>query len=67
MLGHGDDDHLGGGDLGGQHQAVVVAVGHDHAADEPGGHTPGGLEGVVGLVVLAGEGDVEARAKPSPK
>ena len=59
MLGDRDDDDLGGGDAGGQHQAVVVAVGHDHAADESGGHAPGGLEGVVGLVVLAGEGDVE--------
>ena len=59
MLGHGDDDDLDGGDAGGQHQAVVVAVGHDDAADHAGGHAPGGLVGVMELVVPAGKGDVK--------
>ena len=62
VLVHGDgDDHgLDGGDAGGQDQAVVVAVGHDEAADHPGGHAPTGLVGVVQGVVLAGEGDVKS-------
>ncbi len=55
VLGNGQDHHLGGSDLGRQHQAVVVAVGHDDAADETGGHTPGGLVGIGLLVVLVGE------------
>ena len=55
--GHHDD--LDGGDLRGQHQAVVVAVGHDDAADQTGGHAPGGLVRIDPLVVGVGEGDVE--------
>ena len=60
---HGDHHRLGGGDPGRQHQAVVVAVGHDDAADHPGADAPAGLVGIVGLVVLAGEGDVESLGK----
>ena len=52
---------------GGRDQTVVVAVGHDDAADQAGGHAPGGLEGVVGLVVLAGEGDVKGGGKAVPE
>ena len=59
MLGDGQHHHLDGSHLGGQHQAVVVAVGHDNAADEPGGHAPGGLEGGDLLVVLVGVGDIK--------
>ena len=57
--GHRDDHGLDGGDAGGQHQAAVVAVGHDNAADHAGGHAPAGLVGVVELIVPAGEGDVK--------
>ena len=56
---HGDHHRLGGGDPGRQHQAVVVAMGHDDAADHPGADAPAGLVGIVGLVVPAGEGDVK--------
>ena len=63
VLGHGDDHDLDGGDAGGQDQAVVVAVGHDDAADHPGGHPPAGLVGVVELVVAAGKGDVKGLGK----
>ena len=51
------------GAMRGQHQAAVVAVGHDDAANHAGGHAPAGLVGVVELVVLAGEGDVEGPGK----
>ena len=34
--GNGQHHHLDGGHPGGQDQTVVVAVGHDDAADEPG-------------------------------
>ena len=56
---HGDDHRLDGSHPGGQDQAVVVSVGHDDAADHPGGHAPAGLVGIVELVVLSGVGDVE--------
>ena len=59
MLGNRQNHHLDGGNLGRQHQAVVVTVGHDDAANETGGHAPGGLEGVDTLVVLIGKGDVK--------
>ena len=67
MLGYGDNDDLDGGDAGGQHQAAVVPVGHNNAADHAGRHAPGGLEGVMGLVVLAGEGDVKGLGEAVPE
>ena len=63
MLGNGQDNHLDGGDLRGQNQAVVVAVGHDHRTDHPGRAAPGGLEGVLQLVVPTGEGDIIGAAE----
>ena len=63
MLGHGHHNHLDGRDAGRQNKAVIVAVGHDDTADNAGGHAPGGLEGVLLLVVLVGEGDVELPGK----
>ena len=63
VLGDGQHHHLNGGHLGRQHQAVVVAVGHDDAADEPGGHAPGSLEGVGFLVVLVGELNAKGSGK----
>ena len=56
--GDGHDDHVRGGELGRQHEAVVVAVGHDEPADQAGGHAPAGGPGVVLLVVFAQEADV---------
>ena len=67
MLGHRDHDNLDGGHGGRQHQAVVVAVGHDDGADQAGGHPPGGLEGVGQLVVPAGVLDVKSPGKPVPE
>ena len=58
VLGDGNHNHLNGGDGGGQNQSVVVAVGHDHRADQAGGAAPAGLEGVLQGVVPAGKGDV---------
>ena len=55
---HGDHYHLNGGDGGRQHQTVVIAVGHDDRADEPGGGAPRGLEGILQLVVPTGEGHI---------
>ena len=63
VLGDGQDDDLDGSDLGREHQAVVVAVGHDNRADHPGGAAPGGLVGVLELVVPAGEGDAVGAAE----
>ena len=56
--GNGKNDDLDGGDLGRQDEAVVVAVRHDDGADHAGGGAPGGLEGILELVVAAGEGHV---------
>ena len=58
-----DDDHLDRGDMGRQHEAVVVGVGHDEGADEAGAHTPGRGPDILGLVVLVEEGDAEALGK----
>lgn len=44
-----DDDHLGGGHAGRQHQALVVAVHHDHHADGAGGETPAVLPDKLAL------------------
>ena len=54
-----DDDHLVRREAGRQDQALVVAVGHDHGADHPGGHAEGGGVRVGELAVLAGVLDVE--------
>ncbi len=67
VLGYRDDHHLRRGDPGRQDQAIVVAVGHDDAADHPGGNAPAGLVGVMGLVVLPVKVMSKALAKPSPK
>ena len=58
MGGDRDQNDLDGGNLRGENQAVVVAVGHDHRPDHTGRGTPGGLEGVLKLVVAPGKGDV---------
>ena len=58
MLGDGQDNNLNGCDGGGQHQTVVVGMGHDAGADEAGGGAPGGLEGILELIVPAGESDI---------
>ena len=58
MLGDGHHRHLDGGHRRGQHQAVVVGMGHDAGADEAGSGAPAGLEGVLQLVVPAGKGHV---------
>ena len=63
MLSDGQNDDLNGGDLGGQNQSVIIAVGHDHRADHPGRAAPGGLEGVLLLVVPAGKGNVVGTAE----
>ena len=63
MLGNRQNHNLDGCNLGGQHQTIVVAVGHDDAANQPGGNTPGSLEGVGALVVLIGEGNVKGLCK----
>ena len=55
--------HLPGRNGRGQDQAIVVAVGHDDGAHQTGGDAPAGLEGVVQLVVPAGEGDVVGAAE----
>ena len=51
----GDHLHLGGSDHRGQHQAVVVAVGHNDGADQAGRRAPAGLEGILQGIVPAGE------------
>ena len=40
VLSDGQNDDLNGGDLGGQNQSVIIAVGHDHRADHPGRAAP---------------------------
>ena len=40
VLANGNDDHLDGSHAGWQHQAVVVAVGHDECANQSGAHAP---------------------------
>ena len=64
---HRDHDGLDGRHPGRQYQAVVIAVGHDDAADHPGANPPAGLVGVVGLVVLTGKGDVKGFGKTVSK
>ena len=39
-LADGHDGHLYGGELGGQDETVVVAVGHDEGTHEAGGNAP---------------------------
>ena len=67
MRRHGDDHRLDGSHPGGQDQAVVVSVGHDDAADHPGGDAPAGLVGVVELVVLPGVGNAEGLGEAVPE
>ena len=56
----GDHDHLDGGQGRGQHQAVVVSVGHDEGAHQTGAHAPGCGPHIVLLALVVGELDVEA-------
>ena len=63
----GHDHHLDGRQAGRQHQALVVAVGHDDGADEAGGQAPGGGPGVLQLVVLIQELDVEGLGEVLPQ
>ena len=58
MSGNRDDNDLDRSDFGRENQPVVVAVGHDDRADHSCGGTPGGLEGILKLVVPPGEGDI---------
>ncbi|MPM40584.1 hypothetical protein SDC9_87228 [bioreactor metagenome] len=59
VLGDGNHHHLHRGDAGRHNQAAVVPVGHDNAADDAGGQAPGGLVGILGLIVLVGAGNVK--------
>ena len=67
MLGHRHHHHLNGGNGRRQHQTVVVGVGHDAGADEAGGAAPAGLEGILQLVVPAGEGHVVGTGELVPE
>ena len=58
MLGDGQHDDLDRCDGRGQDQAVVVRMGHDAGTDETGGGTPGGLEGVLQLIVPTRKGHI---------
>ena len=40
VLRDGDDDHLYGGEFGGQYESVVVGVDHDEGTHQAGGDTP---------------------------
>ena len=42
-------------------------MGHNDAADHPGGDPPGGLVGIVELVVAAGEGNIKGPGKAIPE
>ena len=46
------DHDLGGRDAGRQDQTGIIAVDHDQGADNAGRQTPGGLEGMLLLVVF---------------
>ena len=58
-----DDNELEGRNLGRQHQALVVAVGHDDSADKTGRYTPGGLVHVLQRIVLIGILHIECTGK----
>ena len=62
-LGDGNDDDLDGGQFGGEHEAFIVAVGHDQATDEAGGDAPAAGPDVFFLVVGVAELDVEGFGK----
>ena len=53
--GDGHDDDVCGCQAWGEHEAVVVAVGHDESADEAGADAPAGGPGVVLFFVFADE------------
>ena len=67
MLRDGHDHYLHRRDARRQHETVVVAMGHNQAADDARGETPRGLVGVLLLVVLVGEGDVELLGEALPE
>ena len=50
-----------------QHHAVVVAVGHDQAADQPRGHPPRGGPGVHERAVAVAEADVARLGEVLPQ
>ena len=59
----GHDDHLDGSEVGREHQAVVVGVGHDEGTHQAGGYAPGGGPYIFQLVVLVDELYVEGLGK----
>ena len=58
-----DDDDLNRRNARGQDKTAVIAVGHNDAADDTGGETPGGLHRVLLHIVLVGKGDAELLCK----
>ena len=48
----GHDDHLVGGDLRGEDEAIVIAVRHHQCPDEAGADAPAGGPNVVELVLF---------------
>ena len=52
-----------GATAGGEHKAVVVAVGHDNGTDNAGGHSPGCLVRIAKLVFTVGKLDSEGLGK----
>ena len=63
MLGDGDDHDLDRSDSGGQHQAVIITVGHNNGADDAGRHTPAGLVRILQGIVAVGELDIKGTGK----
>ena len=63
VRGYRQDDDLDRRDPRREDQTVIVAVGHDDAADDPGGHAPARLVRVAQLVFLIRERDVEGLCK----
>ena len=67
MLGNRQNHHLNRCNLGRQYQTVIVAVGHNDAADQTGGHAPRGLMGVDLLIVFVCKGNVKGLCKAISK
>ena len=63
MLGNGKHHHLHRRNHRRQNQSVVVAMGHDNAANQPGGHAPGSLERIDLLVIFVGKFNIKSPGK----
>ena len=66
-LGQREQHHLVGGDRRRQAQPVVVAVGHDHPAQHPGGAAPGGGGHVLAPALRRQVLDVEGAGEVVPE